>query len=143
MKACVLDASVAVKVFVEDRYSDQAASVMRRYTPAAPGIILSETANAFWLYLRQGVVQITDMRLAIRKLAALVTVCPDEELVEDALAMAAELDHPVYDCLYMALARREGLPIISADKRMIKLASEQLKIETIPLSTIPIEDDAP
>jgi predicted nucleic acid-binding protein len=139
----VLDASVAVKVFVEDCYSDQAASVIRRYAPHAPGIILSETANAFWLYLRQGDVQITDMRLAIRKLAALISICPDEDLVEEALAMAAELDHPVYDCLYMSLARREGLPLITADKRMIRLAGEQLKIEAIPLSTIPIEDDTP
>ncbi len=140
MTACVLDASVAVKIFVEDSYSDQAATVLRRYDLVAPAILLSETANAFWTYIRRGDVQIADMRLSIRKLAALISIHPDETLVEEALAVAAEMDHPVYDCLYMCLARRDGLPLISADRRMLKLAGEKLNIEAIPLSTIATDE---
>lgn len=137
----MLDASVAVKVFVEDRYSDQASEALRHYAPISPSIIFSEVANAFWLYISQGRADISDMRLSIRKLTALIEVSPDQDLVEDALALADELDHPVYDCLYMVLARREGLPLITADKRMLKLAHERLDIEVLDLATIPLAND--
>lgn len=34
-----------------------------------------------------------------------------------ALALAQELDHPVYDCLYLALVEREKRPLVTADRR--------------------------
>jgi predicted nucleic acid-binding protein len=42
----------------------------------------------------------------------------------------------VYDCLYIALARREGLPLISADKRLLTLARDRLGLQTISLDDI-------
>ena len=33
---------------------------------------------------------------------------PDRHLQAEALALACHLDNPVYDCLYLALARRAG-----------------------------------
>jgi predicted nucleic acid-binding protein len=44
----------------------------------------------------------------------------------EALALACHLDHPVYDCLYLALARREAAQLLTADQRLEKLASKVL-----------------
>jgi len=43
---------------------------------------------------------------------------PDRHLQAEALALACHLNHPVYDCLYLALARREAASLISSDRRL-------------------------
>ena len=51
---------------------------------------------------------------------------PDRSLQAEALALATHLDHPVYDCLYLVLARREVAALLSADQRLLKLAARVL-----------------
>jgi predicted nucleic acid-binding protein len=51
---------------------------------------------------------------------------PDRHLQAEALALACHLDHPVYDCLYLALARREAATLVSADGRLNALAERVL-----------------
>jgi predicted nucleic acid-binding protein len=43
-----------------------------------------------------------------------------------ALALACHHHHPVVDCLYLALARREAATLISMDRRLQKLAERVL-----------------
>ena len=51
---------------------------------------------------------------------------PDRHLLAEALALACHLDHPVYDCLYLALARREAAVLVTADQRLQQLAARVL-----------------
>lgn len=51
---------------------------------------------------------------------------PDRTLLAEALALATHLDHPVYDCLYLVLARREVASLLSADRRLLELANKVL-----------------
>jgi predicted nucleic acid-binding protein len=39
------------------------------------------------------------------------------QLVPAASRLARDLDHPVYDCVYLALAMQEERPVITADRR--------------------------
>lgn len=41
----------------------------------------------------------------------------DFDLVDHACRLSAEVNHPVYDCVYLALARQTGVPVITADLR--------------------------
>lgn len=43
------------------------------------------------------------------------SVLPSCELAKEALVTAAQCGHPVYDCVYAVLARREGAPVLTAD----------------------------
>ncbi|WP_254987446.1 hypothetical protein [Cyanobium sp. ATX 6E8] len=43
-----------------------------------------------------------------------------------AQALAFHLDHPFYDCLYLALARREAAVLVTADQRLQQLAARVL-----------------
>jgi len=43
------------------------------------------------------------------------------------------LDHPIYDCLYLALAERERLAIVTADGRMLSLGRKFAAVEIRPL----------
>ncbi len=51
---------------------------------------------------------------------------PDRHLQAEALALACHLDHPVYDCLYLALARCEAALLLTADQPLLQLAARVL-----------------
>ena len=59
------------------------------------------------------------MKLTLLPFQELVAV---ESLQEQALALAIDLKHPVYDCFYLALAERENAPLVTADEAMIAAA---------------------
>jgi predicted nucleic acid-binding protein len=47
---------------------------------------------------------------------------PVADLYEDALRLAIDLDHPIYDCFYVALAMRNQAPLVTADRKLMELA---------------------
>jgi predicted nucleic acid-binding protein len=53
-----------------------------------------------------------------RELPQLLTeLCPLATLAGRALAIAAELRHPAYDCFYLALAEAKDARLVTADRR--------------------------
>jgi predicted nucleic acid-binding protein len=113
----VIDASVALK-WVLDEPGKEAADALLDDVLAAPALWLVEAANALWRRSRRG--ELTDAEAAERlaELRNAPVVClPIEDDLEAALALAAELRHPVYDCLYLAAAIRENAQVITADRR--------------------------
>ena len=51
---------------------------------------------------------------------------PDRHLQAEALALACHLNPPVYECLYLALARREAVTLIRTDPHLRALAERVL-----------------
>jgi predicted nucleic acid-binding protein len=45
-----------------------------------------------------------------------------DSLIERAIAMAVALQHPIYDCLYLACAERAGAQLATADRRLVAAA---------------------
>src|SRR5436305_1755707 len=52
----------------------------------------------------------------------LIHIADDETLVASALMLAISLKHRVPDCMYLALAEREGAALATADARLASLA---------------------
>ena len=49
----------------------------------------------------------------------------DASIVWDGAArLAIELDHPAYDCIYLALALERGVPFVTADQRLLRRAAQ-------------------
>lgn len=136
MKPAVFDASVAVRAFIRGPGYRQAEAVIDRYAMVAPALIVTEVANAIWKYHRRGDLDRATSLDVIRRFAVYPELQPDLTLQPEALQIACEHEHPVYDCLYIALARREGLPLITADKRLLALARERLDLPAIGLDEI-------
>lgn len=133
VRPVVVDANVAVKWFVNDKLSPQARSAILHYSFFAPWLILPETANALWKYVRLGVLPATDAAEAISRLSRKLEISTEASLASAALLMAGHLNHPAYDCFYLALAQQNGLPLLTADSRLASLA------ETIGLAAIRLD----
>jgi len=102
-------------------------AVLQASLVIAPELMLTDVANALWRLQRAGQLQAQTLQIRLDKAADLVDhIEPDRHLQVEALALACHLDHPVYDCLYLALARREAAVLVSADQRLMALAAQVL-----------------
>lgn len=122
--ALVVDSSVALKWVIEEDGSDQALALQGRDL-MAPALLRIETANVLRTLAARGALG-ADQALQLFELlqAAPVTLVDhDDELEARALAIALELAHPVYDCVYLAVAEKTGRRLITADKRLLNRLS--------------------
>jgi len=123
-KTIIVDASVAVKWVCEEVGSDRAAALLHGYSLAAPVVWLIEAANAIWRRARRGELTPAEAheRVAALSTAPIRAVDP-AELVPDAVTIACDLGHPVYDCLYLVAAMRQNGHIVTADRRFHAVAA--------------------
>lgn len=126
--AHVLDASAAVQLILGySSASDAARSIGEAALVLAPELMLTEVANTLWKLWRAEQLGHLDPQQLLADVRDLVDrVEPDHLLQAEALALACHLNHPVYDCLYLALARREAATLISSDRRLRELAERVL-----------------
>jgi predicted nucleic acid-binding protein len=125
--AAVVDASVAVKWVVQETGSDLARSLSNA-SLEAPDLLLVECANILWKKVRIGDLTRRDAKRCLDiLLRAPVNVITGSELLPQAMDLSCELEHPVYDCLYLAVALRREIPLITADERLARTARKHRK----------------
>ncbi|MCZ2127778.1 MAG: type II toxin-antitoxin system VapC family toxin [Anaerolineales bacterium] len=120
---CVLDASVGIKLFIEEEFSDKVQRLFSKLAedPQAeiyvPDLFYVECANVLLKYTRRYQRPLTDALKDIQDLndLALKSVSTSE-LIEEALALAHEKKLSAYDACYAVLARRLALPLITDDR---------------------------
>ena len=132
----VVDASVAIKWLVAETDSKRADRLLL-HELCAPGFLYLECANALWRFVRRGEATVEQAREKLRALHRLdISQVPQSDLVHRALKIACTLDHPTYDCLYLAAAERENARVVTADTRLLnKLAASTLDHLALSLQT--------
>jgi predicted nucleic acid-binding protein len=125
----VVDASIAAKWALKEESSAPANALRTEEGLIAPSLITAELGSAFWKAFRRGTLSRTDAIVALRlSLLPIHELIAAESLHNQALALAIELNHPVYDCFYLTLAAREKAPLVTADETMLA-AARKAKIE--------------
>ncbi|MDJ0896790.1 MAG: type II toxin-antitoxin system VapC family toxin [Alphaproteobacteria bacterium] len=120
MTGYVIDASIAVKWLVAEAFSDQAATLLAaELTRIAPELLYAEAANALWAMRRRGDISKDELAEAIDLLKAAPIAVPTSmrQLAASASRLAVDLNHPVYDCFYLALAVQEQYRVVTSDQR--------------------------
>ena len=117
----VVDASVTVKLLVDEPDSDTARELAAGgHELHAPRLMASEVANVLWRKARVGQIERANSGAALALLSDMpVRWNEDETVSADAVRLALALDHPVYDCMYLALAHRIGATVVTADRRFV------------------------
>ena|SRR5919106_523431 len=117
----VIDASVAFKWFVQEEGTERALVLLERDEPVvAPDLVVAEVANAAWKSLRRRELSTLQFDRILSDVAQPFSrLVPLNQLIRPAAALTRQLDHAIYDCLYLALADAEGVPVITADQRLL------------------------
>lgn len=122
----IVDASVAVKEAGSAPARDLVCNGPRLF---APDLILLEIGNALRKKLARGLIGLTQAAAGISAVERAFTGLTGTRTLSDAaVKLAFELNHPVYDCVYLALASREDFPLVTADRKLFE-AGRRAKIE--------------
>jgi len=138
----VIDTSVDIKTYVQEQDSTKAIRLRNEYHQGlhdliAPDIFPTEMCNVLMILERSGKIKPGDAELFFRQFLCevppLIAAVP---LLPRALEIAKQFRQTVYDCLYIALAEREGCELVSADDKLVKAVRPTLPF-VIPLSSLP------
>jgi predicted nucleic acid-binding protein len=123
---CVVDASVVIKLFVDEELSQTARKLLEGIANPdpdefyVPDLLFPECSNVLWKYVR---FYNYESKLARENLADLTElafqVVPTGELVKGAFEIAINHSITVYDACYVTLAGQLDLPLITADKKLV------------------------
>ena len=141
MIRAVVDASVVIKWVVEEEGSAAALTLLDGAELLAPDLLMSECANILWKKVVRREVTREEAGLAAELLQrAAIELVPTRAVMADALRHAIELDHPAYDCIYIALAIERGCRFVTADERLARIATQRGAPEAaqavVPLSRV-------
>lgn len=115
----VVDSSVAIKWIVDEEDSVSARSIAAA-TLEAPDLLLIECANILWKKATTGDLnprEVDNLWQILLRAPIQFTASPD--LLSTALRIALDLKHPIYDCVYLALALQREVPLITADRKLV------------------------
>ena len=132
---CIVDASVAVKLYLAEPLATEATALFGLLADPAnvfhvPDLFYVECANIFWKYVQRHLataVQVTGYLASLKALPLQHT--PTSDLIDNALPLALAQGITAYDACYVALFQRLSLPFITADQKLEqKLAAAGLSV---------------
>ncbi len=126
MNEYVVDASVALKWFVAEELRQQAVSLLAASSKLhAPDLIFVETANSVWKKTVRGELPVSQARFIAQALPHYFSsIHAFDVIVPPAFAYAIELQHSVYDCVYLACAIRADSVLVTADTRFCRSVAD-------------------
>lgn len=121
----VLDASVAIKLVVlEPGTANAQAVLLDEDERVAPDWLLTEIASGLSQKVRYEGLAIDRAIAALAASPRFVDrFLPAQPFLSDAIKLAVELEHALYDCLYLVIAIAEGGHVLTADQKFYKSAA--------------------
>jgi predicted nucleic acid-binding protein len=122
----VVDASVAIKLFINEPLSDRAEALFSILEAApnalyVPDLFFIECANVLWKHIKRFGYPEDKAREDLAALKGLSLPCfATVDLMEDALNIATGHDITAYDACYIALGWQLKTPVVSADENLVR-----------------------
>jgi len=124
---CVVDASVAIKLFVGEPLSDRAELLFSQLASDpdtrfyVPDLFFVECANILWKYAQRFGYPAAEAQKSLSRLNSLALErFPLAEILPDALEIALAHSITVYDACYVAAASLLKVPLFTADRRLAR-----------------------
>ena len=119
-----MDASVAALWFLDEPLSERAAELPKNHELSAPDFMAAELANVLWKRLQRDPARRPEDTAVFAVIKTLpIQWTPTMPLVASAGLIATDLRHPVYDCLYLALAEAQNATVVTLDQKFMKASA--------------------
>lgn len=138
----VLDASAALCWVFPRPHSAKALQLRTDFQSAvheliAPSIFPGEVASALTKAERQKLIPVGDARPLLGRIMRTPPVMHAyEPLIDRAVDISSHTRNGLYDCLYVALAEREGCELVTDDQKLIANLKPLFPF-IVPLATLP------
>lgn len=117
----VVDTNVIAYLFIKGERTRQAENTLMTDPDwAAPYLWRSEFGNVLALYIRAEALSLSDGQLIVREAEAFMEGREYEPLSGEVLKLVANSSCSAYDCEFVALAHHFGVPLITADRKLLK-----------------------
>jgi predicted nucleic acid-binding protein len=137
----VVDASVGIKLFVDEEFSEQAHALFSHLAadpPAelyVPDLFYIECANILLKYVRRFGRPLEDSQADLADLNLLaLKPTSTADLMEDALLFADKAKLTAYDACYAVLAQKLDIPLVTADKPLARAVTTSIFIGDLGIS---------
>jgi predicted nucleic acid-binding protein len=122
MARLVVDASVAIKWFVLEAGADRALDLIAPGLElVAPDLLLLEVIALLSRRVREGLLDERHARTDVADLPKFFAqFVPSIDLSARAFDISLAVGHPLYDCVYLALAAERGVPVVTADVKLVQ-----------------------
>lgn len=142
---CVVDASVVVKLALNEDHSTKVAALFAHLAAdaqahfQAPDLLDLERGNIFWKHIRRsGLAGDEATRFLADILALRIDRSPAISVAADALELAKDRDISVSDASYVAVAQQSDLPLLTADTRLVtRMAGHAVQVVDIAVVVVP------
>jgi predicted nucleic acid-binding protein len=129
----VIDSSVLVKLLSREEGWKEARRLVAEGSMTVD-LAIKEVANALWKKILRDEVDLQTVLEIVSDLSSgnVVKLVSQEDLMRDALELAVKTRITVYDALFIALAKKTGLRLATADREQAR-AAEQAGVEVVLL----------
>ena len=140
MSGWIIDASVAIKWFIDEPDSDRAV-ILLQHPIAAPDLLAPECANVLWKKVARGELRTDEAEaIALALEGADITLHSTRPHLASATSIACALGRAAYDCFYLALAEKLQQSLVTADMRLVNTVrgkgGRHFALLVVPLSEL-------
>lgn len=134
----IIDACVAAKWFFDEEDTDYADTLLESGQGLiAPEIAPLEIMNLAWKRWRRKRITSDEAHAICERATRIYSKTePLAKLWDRAGEIMIFLNHPIYDCLYLAFAERERVPLVTVDTRLIGAGRKLGSVEVVHLRDV-------
>ena len=131
----VLDSSVIAAIFFKEEASERSERAIENYNLITVDVAVAEVANVAWkrvvFFGESRGVTLKALKNCVSFITGVCTVITLQELVEHGFEIAVADEITLYDALFVAASEREGVPLLTLDKKLYGSLCEKRSIELI------------
>lgn len=120
----VLDTSAAVETVLNRSKAYEIMEILKKADwVISVDLFISEVSNVFWKYHCFQNLPLEICKQGMKRAIEIVdNFEPAGNLYQEAFSLACQVNHPVYDVLYLTCTRRKDAVLITLDKKLQKIA---------------------